>query len=138
MTTTTKVLATLAVILGPAAGAAQAPGAQPAANPSAISQPPAANAPGAANPPAVPAPPLVGPPIQRIESASAISTEQLGAVTSVRELRDGRILVNDGTRRRLILMDSTLTTLSVVLYSVSDVANTYVSPVAALLYMQQP
>jgi hypothetical protein len=76
---------------------------------------------------------LVGPQIQRIESASAISTEPLGSVTSVRELRDGKVLVNDGTRRRLILMDSTLATISVVLDSVSDIETTYGPRAGALL-----
>ena len=36
--------------------------------------------------------PMVGPPIQRITTASAVSTEPLGAVTSVRELPDGWIV----------------------------------------------
>jgi hypothetical protein len=75
----------------------------------------------------------VGPPVQRIESATAISTEPLGSVTSVRELRDGRVLVNDGTRRRLILMDSMLTTVGVVLDSVSEIQNTYGPRAGALL-----
>jgi hypothetical protein len=81
-------------------------------------------------------PPLAasaGPPVQRIESASAISSEPLGAVSSVRELRDGRLLVNDGVRRRLLLMDSTMTMIAVVLDSVSEVANTYGPRAGALL-----
>ena len=74
-----------------------------------------------------PAPPTpsIGPTIQRITTASALSTEPLGAITSVRELPDGRVLVNDGTRRRLLLMDTTLTVVEVVLDSLSEVANTY-------------
>jgi hypothetical protein len=71
------------------------------------------------------APELPGPPIQRIETASALSTELLSAIHAVRELPDGRVLVNDGARRRLLLMDTTLTTVAVVLDSVSDVMNTY-------------
>jgi len=66
-----------------------------------------------------------GPPIRRISTASAISTEPLGAVTSVLELRDGRVLVNDGTRRRLLLMDTTLSKVEVVLDSIAEIANTY-------------
>src|SRR4051794_3714085 len=69
--------------------------------------------------------PTVGPPIRRIATASALSTEQLGAVTGVLELRDGRVLVNDGTRRRLLLMDTTLTKVEVVLDSLAEIANTY-------------
>lgn len=70
-------------------------------------------------------PTQIGPPIRRISTASAVSTEDLGTITSVRELRDGRVLVNDGTRRRLLLMDTTLKTVEVVLDSLAEVANTY-------------
>ena len=65
------------------------------------------------------------PPIRKIATASALSTEDLGAINSVVELRDGRVLVNDGTRRRLLLMDTTLTKVEVVLDSLAEVANTY-------------
>jgi len=67
--------------------------------------------------------PPVGPPVRRIETASAVSTEQLGSITSVRELPAGRLLVNDGARRRLLLMDTTLATLEVVLDSLTEVEN---------------
>ena len=66
-----------------------------------------------------------GPPVEAITTASSLSTEPLGAITGVRELADGRVLVNDGTRRRLLLMDSTLQAVGVVLDSLTDVANTY-------------
>ena len=66
-----------------------------------------------------------GPPIRRITTAAAVSAEPLGAINSVIELRDGRVLVNDGTRRRLLVMDTTLTKVEVVLDSISEVANTY-------------
>jgi hypothetical protein len=82
--------------------------------------------------PAAP-PPTVGPPIQRIVSASAVSTEPLGAITGVRELRDGRVLLNDGARRRLLLLDTTLTNVEVVLDSLSEVANTYGVRAGALI-----
>lgn len=76
--------------------------------------------------PVPPAPsPAVGPPIQRITTASAVSTERLGSISGVRELPDGRVLVNDGTSRRLLLMDTTLHTVGVVLDSLAEVANTY-------------
>ena len=79
---------------------------------------------------------VAGPPIQRIATASAVSTERLGVVVmSVRELPDGRVLVNDGMRRRLLLMDTTMTTVRVVLDSLSDVANTYgIRPGALIPY----
>lgn len=70
-------------------------------------------------------PPLPGPPVRRIESAQAISTETLGAITNVRHLPDGRVLLNDGVRRRMLMLDSTLKTISVVLDSLTDVQNAY-------------
>lgn len=78
-------------------------------------------------------PPMVGPPIQRIESASALSAEAFGAITGVRELSDGRVLVNDGTRRRLHMMDTTLATTRVVLDSLSEVAHSYGVRAGALI-----
>ena len=69
--------------------------------------------------------PAAGPPVRRISTATALSTEELGTINSVLELRDGRVLVNDGTRRRLVLMDTTLKTVEVVLDSLAEVANTY-------------
>jgi hypothetical protein len=80
-----------------------------------------------------PAGQTVGPPIQRITTASALSTEPLGNITSVRELPDGRILLNDGTRRRLLLMDTTLNLVEVVLDSLSEISNTYGTRPGALI-----
>jgi hypothetical protein len=74
--------------------------------------------------PAAPTP-TVGPPVRRISTAAAVSTEDIGGINSVLELKDGRVLVNDGTRRRLLLMDTTLKTVEVVLDSLAEVANTY-------------
>lgn len=68
---------------------------------------------------------VAGPPVRRIATASALSTTELGAITSVVELKDGRVLVNDGTRRRLLLMDTALKVVDVILDSLSEVANTY-------------
>lgn len=80
-----------------------------------------------------PKPVTVGPPIQKIATASAVSTEQIGSINGVRELPDGRVLVNDGTRRRLLLMDTTLHTVRIVLDSLSEIANTYGVRTGALL-----
>jgi hypothetical protein len=77
--------------------------------------------------------PAVGPPVRRIATASAVSTEQLGSVTSVRELPGGRLLLNDGARRRLLLMDTTLRTLEVVLDSLAEVENSYGTRPGALI-----
>ncbi|HEV8446376.1 MAG TPA: hypothetical protein VGQ44_06140 [Gemmatimonadaceae bacterium] len=67
----------------------------------------------------------VGPAVRRISTASALSTADLGGINNVVELKDGRVLVNDGTRRRLLLMDTTLNVVEVVLDSLAEVANTY-------------
>ena len=66
-----------------------------------------------------------GPAVRRISTASAVSTEQLGNIVNVRELSGGRVLVNDGARRRLLMMDSTLKVREVVLDSMTEVANAY-------------
>jgi hypothetical protein len=77
-----------------------------------------------------------GPPVRRIESALAVSTEQITAITSVRQLSDGRVMVNDGSRRRLIIMDSTLKHVTVVLDSMTDVENSYgIRPGALIAYL---
>ncbi len=82
--------------------------------------PPRAAAPAVSTAPAMP-----GPPIRKIETATHVSTELLGAITGIRQLNDGRVLVNDGTRRRLLMFDSTLQHVTVVLDSVTDVENAY-------------
>jgi hypothetical protein len=85
-------------------------------------------------PAAAPAlPPLPGPAVRLIQSAQAVSTEPLGNINSVRHLPDGRVLLNDGTRRRLLLFDSTLATVTVVLDSLTEVENAYGTRAGALL-----
>src|SRR4029450_4063830 len=66
-----------------------------------------------------------GPVVRRISTASAVSTQHLGSITSVRELPHGRLLLNDGARRRLVLMDTTLKTLGVVLDSIAEIEKNY-------------
>ena len=66
-----------------------------------------------------------GPPIRKIATASALSTEPLGNIAGVRELPDGRVLVNDAQRRRLLLMDTAMKVVDVVLDSLTEVANSY-------------
>ena len=76
---------------------------------------------------------LAGPPVRRISTASAVSAEPIGSVTGVRELPNGRILLNDGARRRLVLMDTTLATVGVVLDSLTEVENSYGTRPGALI-----
>jgi hypothetical protein len=117
---TRRLLATLTLAAAPL-------GAQTAASPA-----PGAPAPGAPAP-AAPAPAVPGPPVRRIETASALSTEPLGAITGVRVLGDGRVLLNDGTRRRLLLLDTTLAVTAVVLDSLTEVENAYGTRNGALI-----
>ncbi|MES2523099.1 MAG: hypothetical protein V4617_10400 [Gemmatimonadota bacterium] len=90
---------------------------------------PGGGAPGAPVPPAVTgaanAAPTVGPPIRKIQTAQFLSTEPLSAITGVRHLSDGRVMVNDGTRRRLLLLDSALKYVGIVLDSLTEVENSY-------------
>jgi len=66
-----------------------------------------------------------GPPVRKIATATAVSQASFGTINSVLELRDGRVLVNDGLSRRLVLMDTTLTKVDIVLDSLAEIANTY-------------
>lgn len=73
------------------------------------------------------------PPTRRISTASAVSREPIGSILAVRELPDGRVLVNDGASRRLLLMDTMLVTQRVVLDSMSEKENTYGTRAGALI-----
>lgn len=100
------------------------------------SRPPAAAAPPGARPggamppgmqlPQAPLPVLpVGPPVRRITTAQAVSKDPIGAVSSVRELPDGRVILNDGQSRRLVILDTMMVTERVILDSASEKENTY-------------
>ncbi len=65
------------------------------------------------------------PAVRRIERTEAISSVAFGSISSVRQLPDGRVLVNDGARRRLVLLDSALSNPTVVLDSFAEVRNAY-------------
>jgi hypothetical protein len=69
--------------------------------------------------------PKSGPPVRRIESAVAVSTEPLGAISGIRALPNGRVILNDGSRRRLLMLDSSLKVTAVLLDSVTEVRNAY-------------
>ena len=66
-----------------------------------------------------------GPAVRRISTASALSKDRIQSITGIRELPDGRVLLNDGQSRRLLLLDTMLVTERVVLDSMSEHANTY-------------
>ena len=65
------------------------------------------------------------PPIRQIGPVTAVSKEPLGAVSTLRHLPDGRVLVNDILGRRVIMFDSSLSSVTVVADTTSATANAY-------------
>ena len=65
------------------------------------------------------------PAITAVSAAKASSTDSLGNITNIRALPGGRLLVNDASSRRVLLLDSTMKTISVVADSTSSTANAY-------------
>lgn len=65
------------------------------------------------------------PPIRQLGPVTAVAKEPLGAVTTVRHLPDGRVLVNDIVGRRVVMFDSALSLVSVVADTTSATANAY-------------
>ena len=69
--------------------------------------------------------PQARPPIRQLGAVHASTTDSLGMVNNVRALPGGRLLINDATSRRVLLVDSTFTTISIVADSTSSTANAY-------------
>ncbi len=65
------------------------------------------------------------PAIRPLGATLATSRDSLGAVNNVRALPGGRLLINDATSRRVLLVDSAMTVLKVVADSTSSTANAY-------------
>jgi hypothetical protein len=75
------------------------------------------------------------PPIRQLGPITAVAKEPLGSVTAVRHLPDGRILVNDIVGRRVVMFDSSLSTVTVVADTTSATANAYgVQPGGLIAY----
>jgi hypothetical protein len=66
-----------------------------------------------------------GVPIIDLPAATVKSASTFGVVTGVRDVPGGRVLINDGRRRQLKLLDSSLATLSVVFDSTPGTATSY-------------
>jgi hypothetical protein len=64
-------------------------------------------------------------PVVDVPPAAVTSAETIGSVIGIRQLPDGRVLVDDGDRRQLRLFDASLGTSSVVLDSASGITNSY-------------
>src|SRR5438067_11510038 len=65
------------------------------------------------------------PAIRQLGPVTAVSKEPLGAVSTLRHLPDGRVLVNDIIGRRVVMFDSSLSTVTVVADTTSATANAY-------------
>jgi hypothetical protein len=65
------------------------------------------------------------PPIRQLGPVQATSTDTLGFATNIRALPGGRLLINDVTSRRVLLVDSTFALVSIVADSTSTTANAY-------------
>src|SRR6266566_3253751 len=65
------------------------------------------------------------PPVRQLGPVTAVAKEPLGAVSTVRHLPDGRLLVNDILGRRIVMFDSTLSTVTVIADTTSATAGAY-------------
>jgi hypothetical protein len=73
------------------------------------------------------------PPVRTLGKTLASSTELLGAVSQVRALPDGRLLVNDNAGRKVALFDRSLQSFTIVADTTSATANAYSSRAAGLI-----
>src|SRR2546423_15321344 len=65
------------------------------------------------------------PPVRQLGPVTAVAKEPLGAVSSVRQLPNGRGLVNDIIGRRVLMFDSSLSNVMVVGDTTSATATTH-------------
>ena len=72
-------------------------------------------------------------PVRDLATVDAKSSETFGNIFNVRQLAGGKVLVNDGVRRRLVMLDDKLSNPKVVVDSVSDGGNGYGPRAAPLI-----
>jgi hypothetical protein len=65
------------------------------------------------------------PGIRQLGPVTVVGRDSLGAVTTVRQLPGGRVLVNDIVGRRVVMLDSSLSSLTVIADTTSATANAY-------------
>jgi hypothetical protein len=65
------------------------------------------------------------PAIRQLGPVTAVGKDALGAVTTVRQLPGGRVLVNDIVGRRVVMLDSSLSSLTVIADTTSATASAY-------------
>lgn len=63
--------------------------------------------------------------LREVLPATVVSPAAFGTILGIRQLPDGRVLVNDGERRQLVLLDQQLRVARVVLDSAADGGNGY-------------
>lgn len=73
------------------------------------------------------------PPVRPLGPVTNVSKDLLQAVSSVRQLPGGRVLVNDINARRLLLFDSSFASFTVVADSTAATGNAYSSRAAGLI-----
>lgn len=64
-------------------------------------------------------------PVRELSTVEAKTTEHFGAILSLRQLKNGGVLVNDGGRRQLVTLDPTFTKRTVVVDSVAEGGQSY-------------
>jgi hypothetical protein len=65
------------------------------------------------------------PAVRQLGPVTVVGKDSLGAVTTVRQLPGGRLLVNDIVGRRVVMLDSSLSSLTVIADTTSATANAY-------------
>lgn len=73
------------------------------------------------------------PPVRQLGAVEAKSSEALGQFVTVRALPNGKVLVNDGGKRRVLLFDNALSSFIVVADSTSATGNAYSGRMAGLI-----
>ena len=65
------------------------------------------------------------PPVRQLGPVTAVAKEPLGAISGVRQLPDGNVIVNDIVGRRVLMFDSTLSNATVIADTTSATSNAY-------------
>jgi hypothetical protein len=73
------------------------------------------------------------PPIRQLGAVAAKSTEALGGATGIRQLSNGKVLVNDVAKRRVLMFDPSLANFAVIADSTSATANAYSGRIGGLI-----
>jgi hypothetical protein len=72
-------------------------------------------------------------PIRELSAPDATTTASFGNIFGVRQLADGQVLVNDGVRRQLVVLDRNFATRTVVVDSVAEGGQSYGPRAAPLI-----